>query len=181
MPHGTSDPNVPNGRRPWARRVRPTGSDRLRPHGSAPLSRAVMPVESFIESWSPPAADEHLIGQSLSGPGELIGPIGPARSGDQFDGVGRPEQPHGQPPQYHWQQDVHHHHYCAYAPHTSTQPPQPGAASLPSLASLPRLAQPRLSRAGSCLAVFLVLLGAFVTFMVMLMGLALAGQILMLR
>lgn len=40
---------------------------------------------------------------------------------------------------------------------------------------------PQLTHSGGCLVVFLVLLGAFLTFAVMLMGLALAGQILTLR
>ena len=60
-----------------------------------------------------------------------------------------------------------------------SMPPRQAAFALPSAPQA--VAQPRLSHAGGCLVVFLVLLGGFLTFLVMLMGLALAGQILMLR
>lgn len=78
----------------------------------------------------------------------------------------------GQPPQYHWHQDTHYHYTLAAA----TPPAHEGR---PALTTIP--APPALSRSGGCLVVFLVLLGALLTFLVMLMGLALAGQIFMLR
>ncbi len=73
---------------------------------------------------------------------------------------------------YHWHQDTYHHHY--YAAQTL------GRGGTFALPAVPQL-QSGLSRSGGCLVTFLVLLGAFLTFMVMLMGLALAGQILVLR
>ena len=81
-------------------------------------------------------------------------------------------------PHYHWHQDTHHHHYYAAA-----QAQDMSQLALSALPALPALlpGQPALSRSGGCLVTFLVLLGAFLTFMVLLMGLALAGQILTLR
>lgn len=81
-------------------------------------------------------------------------------------------------PNYHWHQDTHHHHYYAAAQAQDMR--QLALSALPAWPALPP-GQPALSRSGGCLVTFLVLLGAFLTFMVLLMGLALAGQILALR
>lgn len=80
------------------------------------------------------------------------------------------------PPQYHWHQDTHYHY------HPAVQPAQASGRAFPSTQLVPTMpSPPQLTRSGGCLVVFLVLLGAFLTFAVMLMGLALAGQILTLR
>ena len=67
-------------------------------------------------------------------------------------------------PHYHYHQDTHHHHW--YFP--------------PAVNNSPTLAFPPFVTLGSggCLVVFLVLLGAFLSFMVLLMGFALLGQLL---
>lgn len=87
---------------------------------------------------------------------------------------GQPGRPggSGQTPQYHWHQDTHYHYTLSDA----AQPARQGTQLQPPL-PLP----PALSRSGGCLVVFLVLLGAVLTFLVMLMGLALASQVLTLR
>lgn len=184
MPHGSNDSSVPDDVRSRIRRLRSRGSGHLHSRGSgapsrtftssgpASPSRAVVPAaQSSIGSWPP---DD----RPGSRPGERGGSghpdIGDQCESDHADQAGQSPLI----PQYHWHQDTHHHYYAQLAS-PQPQPPRQTAFALPSIPQA--VAQPRLAHTGGCLVVFLVLLGAFLTFLVMLMGLALAGQILMLR
>ncbi len=124
-----------------------------------PHSRVTAPsaYTGATNEWIPALPGPPMPGSNAIHDAEVLPDMGP---------VGDPA------PQYHWHHDTHHHHY--YGAQTS------GRGGTSALTASPQL-QPALSRSGGCLVTFLVLLGAFLTFMVMLMGLALAGQILALR
>lgn len=191
MPHGSNHSTGPGDLRSRLPRLRV-----LRSHGSGPLhsqesgassrsnmstasaspSRAVVTAApSSIASWSPRQARYRSGDRSGSHASAWVNPGHTDDQSDRADQAGQlPPRP-----QYHWHQDTHHHHYYAHAFHASPQSPHQAAFAPPYVPQV--VAQPRLSHAGGCLVVFLVLLGASLTFLVMLMGLALAGQILMLR
>jgi hypothetical protein len=135
---------------------------RLQPH-VRPISRAAM-LSTFAggmnssNGWGPAIVARQLCGVK-----------------DLPDSSALPTMAPGDDRAPHHHQDTHHHHYYA-----ASQAAGLTQLALPALPALP-LGQPALSRSGGCLVTFLVLLGAFLTFMVLLMGLALAGHMLALQ
>ena len=191
MPHGSNHSAGPGDLRSRLQRLRACRSHRSGPlhshesgassrsnmsTASASPSRAVVTAApSSIASWSPSRVRYRPGDRSGSHAGEWVNPGHTDDQSDRADQAGQPPRR----PQYHWHQDTHHHHYYFQGASPQRQLPHQAAFALPTVPQV--VAQPRLAHAVGCLVVFLVLLGAFLTFLVMLMGLALAGQILMLR
>lgn len=171
MPHVRDD--VRSHRNRWNHWSRWRHTGRLQPGaqlGAAPVQRVASP-SAFAGGAHKNKTNEW--GSGVSAPQPHVGKGLPDQTALPSIVSGDERAPH-----YHWHQDTHHHHYYAAAQAQDMR--QLALSALPALPALPP-GQPALSRSGGCLVTFLVLLGAFLTFMVLLMGLALAGQILTLR
>ena len=165
MPHVRDDIRSHQSRWNHWSRWRHTGRPQL---GAAPVQRVAAP-----SAFAGGANKTNEWGSGVSAPQPHVGKGLPDQTALPSIVSGDERAPH-----YHWHQDTHHHHYYAAAQAQDMR--QLALSALPALPALPP-GQPALSRSGGCLVTFLVLLGAFLTFMVLLMGLALAGQILTLR